>query len=250
VSHAYDFDQFRHDAFGSLPEVDKRPPDVRRKEAVDLAECCDSTYWRERADWTDEQWAAEDARVEAERQKELQRREEDDRRRYYRQLEDLGWPTRALEAANNADTHAPAIKHIIEWDPGATNIIALSGPPGCGKTTAAAYRVLQRRALTVFVRASTFARTSRYDGKRDEWLNAPSLVLDDLGSEFADAKGSLQTDLDELIDAFYGDRRPLIITTNVTRDDFKKRYGERISDRFRECGRWFEIRAQSLRGKK
>jgi len=129
-------------------------------------------------------------------------------------------------------------------------VLLPGAPPGCGKTPAAAYRQLNAKGIVpAFVRAPTLARASRFGKERDAWVDASALVLDDLGSEFSDAKGSFQTDLDELVDAFYGDRRSLIITTNVTHADFKKRYGERITDRLRECGRWFEIRGASLRGK-
>jgi DNA replication protein DnaC len=74
-------------------------------------------------------------------------------------------------------------------------------------------------------------------------------VLDDLGSEYADAKGNFLVNLDELIDTFYGDKRPLLITTNCTDSEFKQRYGARIVDRIRECGSFYGIRTASLRGK-
>jgi len=57
-------------------------------------------------------------------------------------------------------------------------------------------------------------------------------------------------DLDELVDTYYGDQRPLLITTNLDREAFKSRYGQRIADRLRECGRWFSIASESLRGAK
>ena len=74
------------------------------------------------------------------------------------------------------------------------------------------------------------------------------LVLDDLGSEYMDAKGSLLTDLDELVDVFYGSlRRRLIITTNLTAAGFKTKYGDRIVSRMRDAGVWIELDAPSLR---
>ena len=66
-------------------------------------------------------------------------------------------------------------------------------------------------------------------------------MLDDLGAEYVDAKGSFLVDLDELIDTYYGDERPLVITTNLTKDDFKARYGARIERRVRECGKWLSF---------
>ena len=55
--------------------------------------------------------------------------------------------------------------------------------------------------------------------------------------------------LDELIDTFHGDRRPLLITTNCDVAGFKVRYGERIADRLRESGRWISVDGGSMRRK-
>ena len=101
------------------------------------------------------------------------------------------------------------------------------------------------------LRAAKFAANSRYDADaREAWMLAPALVLDDLGAEYLDAKGSFLVDLDELIDTFYGDGRPLVITTNTDAAAFKARYGERIVDRLRECGVWLSIADGSMRGAK
>jgi hypothetical protein len=43
------------------------------------------------------------------------------------------------------------------------------------------------------------------------------------------------------VDTFYGDERPLVITTNATAPEFKTRYGARIERRVRECGRFYPI---------
>ena len=100
-------------------------------------------------------------------------------------------------------------------------------------------------------------------------LRSKALVLDDVGAEYADANGNYRVDLDELIDRFYADARVLVITTNLVyatpaqRDraaaesagidrqapTFADRYGERVTDRIRECGRWVSSRAASMRGR-
>jgi DNA replication protein DnaC len=162
-------------------------------------------------------------------------------------LAEMGWPRRALDVAAQADARE-AVQAMAGWDIDTCNVAVLSGPAGTGKTVGAAAWALRRRELIAFVRASTFAASSRYDAeKRARWYEADGLCLDDLGAEYADTKGNFLVDLDELVDTFYADRRPLIITTNLTAPLFKARYGARIEDRIRECARWFVIGGESGR---
>ena len=149
-------------------------------------------------------------------------------------------------------------------------IVVLAGNPGSGKT-AAVCRWAYTRAESAprFLRAAEFFRSSRYAGReepgvetRGQLMSKPVLVLDDVGAEFADASGSYRVDLDELVDRFYADARILVITTNLVyatarqrdaaRGDadaptFADRYGERVTDRLRECGRWVSSGAASMR---
>ena len=134
-------------------------------------------------------------------------------------------------------------------DSGATTILILAGPPGSGKTTASSWLVAQQGARGgLFVDQSRLVRRSRY---KDEDMapleGAGLLVIDDLGSEFADAKGSFLATLDGLINARYGEQRRTVITTNLASARFVARYGERIADRIREVGRFVELRAAGLR---
>ena len=96
----------------------------------------------------------------------------------------------------------------------------------------------------------TFARQSRYDSRRDDLLAAPALILDDLGSEFLDDKGSFLVDLDELVDTYYRAMRPLVITANCTAELFRARYGTRIFDRLLESGEFYLVSGLSLRGRR
>lgn len=201
-------------------------------------------------DWTDEQWAEHDAKIAAARAQ--HDAEEQDRalKRTREAVVAAGFPRRAVEAADAADVTAAAITRVREWKCAVENVLVLSGSPGCGKTVAATWWALRQSWAPVFMRATAFAASSRYDDeKRSTWHDAQSLVLDDLGTEYADTKGNFLVDLDELIDTYYGSRKPLLITTNCTADDFKKRYGARIVDRLRECGSWFSVSAASMRRK-
>lgn len=176
------------------------------------------------------------------RELEARRRREAERLRYF--------PARALEVARAASDTQP-VRDVRAWSRvNRDGILVLAGPKGTGKTVAATVWALEQSFQPVFMRAAAFASSSRYDREsRQLWEGAHGLVLDDLGAEYSDAKGSFVADLDELVDVFYAAKRTLLITTNLLPDDFRRRYGERIVDRFAECGTWITCTGPSLRGR-
>lgn len=144
--------------------------------------------------------------------------------------------------------------------------LVLFGKTGTGKTVAACLVLseilrridassrpsggdAQRVPPGLFVRANTLARLSAYDAADREWLESairtPCLVLDDLGSEAAN--DIFKAQLYELLDRRYARSRRTIITSNLDKATFAKRYGERISDRLREKGMSGEFIGESLR---
>lgn len=201
-----------------------------------------------RTDWTQAQWDEEHARIEAANLKHVAPTP------LFRiaPWSDRGWPRRAIEAARAALETREAIVAVRDWNAETHSVLVLSGAAGCGKTVAAAWWAMHspryaRHAL--FLKATEFAAGSRYDQEtRDRWRHAHALVLDDLGMEYLDAKGSFQVDLDDLVDTYYADERPLIITTNLKAEGLKDRYGERVVDRLRECGLVLELGEGSMRG--
>lgn len=215
---------------------------ARKLEAAPLADLA-SDVLKLVPQLSDEEWAARDAAVAAERSA-LDDKSGD----RMGQLLAYGFPKRAVKSIQRGITPVPAITRLRDAVGDDLGVCVLSGPKGSGKTVGATWWAAQRRGRVGFIRASTFATTSRYQDReaRAELLAHP-LVLDDLGAEYVDAKGSFLTDLDELLDTFYGDMRPLVITTNCTGDEFRKRYGERIADRLRECGRWISLTGDSFR---
>lgn len=202
------------------------------------------------ASWTEEQWAAHDARIAAERAREARAAaDERARGRWQALVDDSKFPRRAVAAARAADESRAAIAMLATWDPTEQCIVAISGTTGCGKTVAATWWAARAERVPAFVRAATFAASSRYDrDQRAAWLAAPALVLDDLGAEYLDDKGSFLVDLDELIDVYYGDRKPLLITTNCTPAQFTARYSARVIDRINECGVFWSTDEGSMRG--
>lgn len=162
-------------------------------------------------------------------------------------------PKRAAEAATSAEMTNAIVAADNWYDATRTTggIIVFSGPVGTGKTTAA-MRVAWRHTsacgwLYTFVRAADLVAMSRYSEERKELLKATHIVVDDLGAEYADTKGSFLADLDELIDRVYSDQLHMVITTNLPPDTFKARYGVRIVDRLRECGKWISVTGESRR---
>lgn len=144
------------------------------------------------------------------------------------------WPTNALKAAQ-------------DWFQSKKSILVLSGPGGCGKTSAASWLAAEAVAA-LFIDVTRLARLSRYKSSDMEPLErAWLLVIDDLGVEFCDTKGSFLATLDGLINCRYANQDRTVITTNLPATAFKQRYGERVVDRIREVGRFFECSGPSLR---
>jgi len=144
--------------------------------------------------------------------------------RRLRALKAKGWPARSLRLAadgydeGRAATYLEALRHR-DGD-GQSRIVILAGHPGSGKTLACARWAVTRSgpAASVqfetprFVTAAEFFRSPRYARDAEEktltrgaLLGERTLVLDDLGVEFADASGNYRVDLDELVNAFYGE---------------------------------------------
>lgn len=229
-------------------------PDAARRKAMTPAGSAIDRFMAElRAATAGIDWDAHDAKVIAARARaeaHAERERTSDRARLLaRPRPGAGFPTRALEVAMAPELTSAPVDALRAYS-GDRTILVLSGPVSCGKTVAACWWTLHRSQRSAqFVRASAFAASSRYDrAARDELQAAGVLVLDDLGAEYADSKGNLLADLEELVDVFYASRRHLIITTNVPAADFPQRYGDRIASRLREAGRWIELgKAPSLR---
>lgn len=132
-------------------------------------------------------------------------------------------------------------------------ILVLSGGNGCGKTVAAASFALARMPGSRFVTAEKLGRLRT--GWRDdrEMLEAietcKALVLDELGEE----EGDLCRRFRHLLAERAGNRLATVVTTNLTRDQFRKRYEEpttndsRLWSRLHESGHYEEISDPDMR---
>ena len=194
----------------------------------------------------------ETARIEAERQ----RKEQNERAR---QWAAWGIPSKDIPriAAKNLEP-TPAMAEMSAFGKRRLVLLVLSGPVGCGKTTAAAHwlasthnRVsLIKTKPRLFLPIAHCARLNRFDDHTMGAVErAKALVLDDLGAEYLDDKGAFTSLLDSIIDARYRHLLPTVITTNLRATEFKDRYGERTIDRLRERGEFIELKGASLRGR-
>jgi DNA replication protein DnaC len=157
-------------------------------------------------------------------------------------------------------------------------ILVLAGPPGVGKTTAAAWLLAQGAPRPYMLADVPACRDPRLgsswphdlhprfvpagelagqlwpadyrDTKTPALLRSCSmLALDDLGMEVLGDKssGELAQRLDALLDARYRQNVWTVITTNLTDVEFKDRYGERIVSRLLEVGDFHLVPGKSLR---
>lgn len=205
-------------------------------------------------------WAKRDAEVAAERARQEAEGEVKRLAEVCRDLADRGAPVEDVARVMRGeleDTHA--LRAVREAHEAGVKLLALSGPPGIGKTTAACWWLVHARPVTslirvrpgLFVRAGQFARWSRFDEERMRDLErARALVLDDLGVEYDDTKGAVRSLLDEVVDARYAASLPTLLTTNLSGPAFKERYHERIADRVRGAGGFVALRGESLRGRR
>lgn len=125
-------------------------------------------------------------------------------------------------------------------------LAVLSGSVGCGKTVAAATWLLHapidigshRKDTKArrFIAASEFCQISPYDAQQFESITkAAVLVLDDLGQEFADKRSYFTQRIDDLVARRHGDMLPTVITTNLSIQQVRDTYGDRVASRFNDA---------------
>jgi DNA replication protein DnaC len=194
-------------------------------------------------------WAKIEARALEWERENAERREresvEAEKRRLEHALSRVPRKVRRVLEGELAQTGALAAAESFDGE-----ILVLSGPPGCGKTVAAGrWFVQQYDGGGEFITASQLERVGRYGEELDKLGSVRCLVIDDLGNEYLDQKGSFASLLDGLINERYSNERGTVIATNLSAEEFKQRYGERIADRIRGAGRFVSINEPSLRRK-
>lgn len=172
------------------------------------------------------------------------------KRQKRRDLITAGVPVAVIRAVFDSEPFdTPAVRQLSDAMASLLlpTIVVLQGGVGCGKTCAAVRWLLGQGGL--FVGAAALQAVDKYTDESRRYMTTPALVLDDIGVEYMDKKGFLFSYLDGLLTARHAAELPTVITTNLSAEVFKERYGERIADRIRGNGRFIKVSGTSLRRK-
>lgn len=159
--------------------------------------------------------------------------------------------TRRLRPDALAPSCVDAFKSLAAAFAEGRHIVILSGETGTGKTMASSMVSVLKGARMVTARQ--VIEMNRFNGDFDALCEVPALVVDDLGTEYIDAKGEAESRWDGLFNRRYRmarmNRAPTVVTCNMKAPDFKTRYGARVADRIVEVGRWINVGGNSMRRK-
>ena len=142
-----------------------------------------------------------------------------------------------------------AVRSYVDDAAAGRVLLFLLGGTGTGKTLATHWHAFNHGGSAPgLLTASALAQFGLYDKVLPKWLaERTSLAVDDLGVEYADKSGVFATIFDSLIDDFYSSGRMLIVTSNLSRDAIRDRYGERVMSRLAEAGRLIKTGAVDKR---
>lgn len=159
-----------------------------------------------------------------------------------------GVPARLISAAlehNDPTTNAMATA-IKFWESDKWALL-LAGKSGRGKSVAAAWVLSRSTRECYWINAQEMSANVF----KDEWFARVSschvLVIDEIGAEYASDKGPMVAMFDSLMNERWGKNLRTVITTNMDRDGFVSRYGDRVWSRLRD-GMAVQVAGEDLRG--
>jgi DNA replication protein DnaC len=196
---------------------------------------------------------------------------DDERARAERKWVTCGVPEQEVKLVMRGQLiDTPAMGFVKEWvaaaqrDDGPTMLV-LAGPKGVGKTVAAVYAMMTTQPPPPaassawpaernprFRHVSDVAELGLWGEEanrkaRGELKQCKVLVIDDVGAEYMSE--AFLAAWDSLVNARYGSIGHTIFTTNLTHEKFALRYGDRVYDRIRGRGEWYDIDGESMRGR-
>jgi DNA replication protein DnaC len=146
----------------------------------------------------------------------------------------VGLPPRQADSLEQAFNHSQQFAQRLEgW-------LVLQGGLGCGKThlaAAIANFAVSLGVPTLFITVPDLLDSLRFtfnnpestfEDRFDQIRSAPLLVMDDFGTQKASTWG--QEKLFQIINYRYINRLPLVVTTNLSEDDFEERIRSRLQD--------------------
>lgn len=159
-------------------------------------------------------------------------------------LLEMGVPERVVDAASGDVILTDALRQSLRDDA----ILVLAGAPGRGKSVAACAWLVAVQGSVRWVSAGSLSRGIAYDEEAFQRLaRVGRLVIDDVGTEYQDQKDRYLATFGELLDARFGNKRATLLTTNLTPEVFKERYGERMASRLNEDGAFIVCGGPDLR---
>lgn len=151
----------------------------------------------------------------------------------------------------------PEFNKAVEFTRSWVGFLAIESPTfGNGKShlaVAIARRAIEEGRRARFITQAELLRAvrDRYDDSRAENIvsalkRVPLLVLDDMG--FSVGGRDETPTLHEVLAHRYGERRPTVMTMNISREQFRDAIGQRVADRLREATfAWAVIHGDSFR---
>jgi DNA replication protein DnaC len=135
--------------------------------------------------------------------------------------------------------------------------LIMSGMPGTGKShlAGAVLQALLPRHVGVYVTLMDLIRMLRDTWRKDSdttesqlltrLQDVPLLVIDEIGVQYGtDGERAI---LFDVLDRRYRAMRPVILMTNLGKDDFRAAIGDRVFDRLTEVARWIAFDWPSYR---
>lgn len=185
--------------------------------------------------WHARQLEIEAARVESDRLRDLAQHREWASRILVGRFPDS--VAEEIRAGKPPSSPTKAWGAVQAWLASPKPMLVLAGATGGGKTVAAIRAMAESGCRSQFIRAvQVGAHYERWSSDRESGVQPLDvavgfMVVDDLGMESMDDRRT-ELALDEIVDARQSMSRRTIFTTNLTADELRSRYSERVRSRW------------------